>query len=146
MLSFDSVAPQRLENEEREGREGIVGLIRETVDGLRDLIADHIKLARVEMVSDAKTYGRSISVLVVGGVVLAIGYVFGLIAAALALARVWGAPLAFVAVAALHLIAGGIATAVSVGKMRRTHPMHDTVVEAKDSLTALSRPLQGRAS
>jgi len=24
--------------------------------------------------------------------------------------------------------------------------MHDTVVEAKDSLTALARPLQGRAS
>jgi hypothetical protein len=33
-----------------------------------------------------------------------------------------------------------------VAKMRRTHPMHDTVVEAKDSLNALARPLQGRAS
>ena len=143
MLSFGSVAPQRVENEEREG---IVGLIRETVDGLRDLIADHIKLARVEMVSDAKTYGRSIAVLAVAGLVLAIGYIFGLIAAALALARVWGAPLAFVAVAALHLIVGGVAMVSSVAKMRRTHPMHDTVVEAKDSLTALARPLQGRAS
>jgi hypothetical protein len=131
---------------ESEEREGIVGLIRETIDGLRDLIADHIKLARVEMVSDAKTYGRSIAVLVVAGLVLAIGYVFGLIAAALALGRVWGTPLAFVAVAALHLIAGGVALASAMAKMRRTHPMHDTVVEAKDSLTALARPLQGRAS
>jgi uncharacterized membrane protein YqjE len=143
VLSFDSVAPQRWENEEREG---IVGLIRETIDGLRDLIADHIKLARVEMVSDAKTYGSSIAVLVVAGLVLAIGYVFALIAAALALARAWGAPLAFVAVGALHLIVGGIALGWSLAKMRRTHPMHDTVVEAKDSITALSRPLQGRAS
>jgi len=131
---------------ESEEREGIVGLIRETIDGLRDLIADHIKLARVEMVSDAKTYGRSIAVLVVAGVVLAIGYVFGLIAAALALGRAWGAPLAFVAVAALHLIGGGVALASAMAKMRRTHPLHDTVVEAKDSLTALARPLQGRAS
>ena len=137
------MAPQRSENEEREG---IVGLIRETLDGLRDLIADHIKLARVEMVSDAKTYGRGIGVLVVAGLVLAIGYIFGLIAAALALGRLWGAPLAFVAVAALHLVVGGVALAWSLAKMRRTHPMHDTVVEAKDSLTALARPLQGRAS
>ena len=143
MLSFGSVAPQRLENEEREG---IVGLIRETLDGLRDLIADHIKLARVEMVSDAKAYGGSIAVLVVAGLVLAIGYIFGLIAAALALARVWGAPLAFVAVGGLHLVVGGVALGWSLASMRRTHPMHDTVVEAKDSLTALSRQLQGRAS
>ena len=137
------MASQRVENEEREG---IVGLIRETVDGLRDLIADHIKLARVEMVADAKTYGRSIAVLAVAGLVLAIGYVFGLIAAALGLTRLWGAPLAFAAVAALHLVGGGIAVAWSVGKMRRTQLMHDTVAEAKGSITALARPLQGRAS
>lgn len=87
MLSFQAVALQRAENEEREG---IVGLIRETVDGLRDLIADHIKLARIELVADAKTYGRGIAVLAVAGLVLAIGYIFGLIAAALCLARLWG--------------------------------------------------------
>jgi len=143
VLTFGFVASQRVESEEREG---IGGLIRETLDGLRDLIADHIKLARVEMVSDAKTYGRSIAVLVVAGLVLAIGYVFGLIAAALALGRVWGTPVAFVAVAALHVVIGGIAMVSAMAKMRRTHPMHDTVVEAKDSLTALARPLQGRAS
>lgn len=88
MLSFQAVALQHAENEEREG---IVGLIRETVDGLRDLIADHIKLARLELVADAKTYGRSVAVLVVAGLVLAIGYIFGLVAAALGLARI-GAP------------------------------------------------------
>jgi putative superfamily III holin-X len=143
VLSFDSVAPQRSESEEREG---IVGLIRETIDGLRDLIADHIKLARVEMASDAKTYGASLAVVVVAGLVLAIGYIFGLIAAALALGRVWGRPLAFLVVGVLHLVVGGIAMATAMARMRRTHPMHDTVVEAKDSLSALARPLQGRAS
>jgi uncharacterized membrane protein YqjE len=143
MLSFQAVALQHVEDEEREG---IVALIRETVDGLRDLIADHIKLARLELVADAKSYGRSIAVLVVAGLVLAIGYVFGLIAAALGLARIWGAPLAFGAVAALHLVAGGIAVVWAVGKMKRTRPMHDTVVEAKGSINALARPLQGRVS
>jgi uncharacterized membrane protein YqjE len=137
------VASQQVGNEEREG---IVSLLRETVDGLRILIADHIKLARIEMVADAKTYGRSVAVLAVAGLVLAIGYVFALIAAALGLARILGAPVAFGAVAALHLVVGGIAVAWSVGKMRRTRLMHDTVVEAKGSISALARPLQGRAS
>ena len=137
------MASRQVENEEREG---IVGLIRETVDGLRDLIADHIKLARLELAADAKTYAGSVAVLVVAGLVLAIGYIFGLIAVALGLARLWGAPLAFGAVAALHLVVGGIAVIWAVGKMRRTRPMHDTVVEAKGSITALSRQLQGRAS
>jgi uncharacterized membrane protein YqjE len=143
VVSFQAVALQHTESEEREG---IVGLIRETVDGLRDLIADHIKLARLELVADAKTYGRSIAVLVVAGLVLAIGYIFGLIAGALALARIWGTPLAFAAVAALHLVVGGIAVIWAVGKMKRTRPMHDTVTEAKGSISALARPLQGRAS
>jgi uncharacterized membrane protein YqjE len=137
------VASQQVGNEEREG---IVSLLRETVDGLRILIADHIKLARIEMVADAKTYGRSVAVLAVAGLVLAIGYVFALIAAALGLARILGAPVAFGAVAALHLVVGGIAVAWSMGKMRRTRLMHDTVVEAKGSISALARPLQGRAS
>lgn len=137
------MASQQVGNEEREG---IVSLLRETVDGLRILIADHIKLARIEMVADAKTYGRSVAVLAVAGLVLAIGYVFALIAAALGLARILGAPVAFGAVAALHLVVGGIAVAWSMGKMRRTRLMHDTVVEAKGSISALARPLQGRAS
>ena len=143
MLSFQAVGLQQMENEEREG---IVALIRETVDGLRDLIGDHIKLARLELVADAKSYASGIAVLVVAGLVLAIGYIFGLIAAAFALARIWGAPLAFGAVAALHLVAGGIAVASAIRKMKRTRPMHDTVVEAKDSIRALARPLHGRIS
>jgi len=49
-------------------------------------------------------------------------------------------------VAALHLVAGGIAVVWAVGKMKRTRPMHDTVVEAKGSINALARPLQGRVS
>ena len=132
-----------MENEEREG---IVALLRETVDGFRILIADHIKLARIELVADAKTYGRSVAVLAVAGLVLAIGYIFGLIAAALGLARIWGTPLAFGAVAALHLLLGGIAIVWSVAKMRQTNLMHETTSEAKSTVSALARPLQGRAS
>ena len=111
----------------------------------RTLIVDHIKLARVELAADLKSYGQSVAVLAVAGGVLAIGYVFAWIAAGFGLARLWGAPLAFAAVAALHLLFGAIAIAWAMAKMRRTQLMHDTVVEAKSSASALTRPMQGRA-
>ncbi len=144
VLRFESVASVQLGNE--EDREGIVALIRETANGLRDLIADHIRLARVELVADAKTHGRKIAVLTVAGLVLAIGYIFAWIAAALGLARIWGAPLAFGTVAALHLVLGGIAVAWSVGQMRGTRLMRDTMTEARGSINALARPLEERLS
>jgi uncharacterized membrane protein YqjE len=143
VLKFEPVASSRVEEEEREG---IVALIRETVDGLRTLIGDHIKLARVELVADMKSYGRGVAVLAVAGVVVATGYIFAWIAAALGLARLWGAPLAFGAVAAFHLVVGGIAIAWAVGKMRRTNLMQGTKTEAKSSVSVLRQQLQGRAS
>jgi hypothetical protein len=143
VLRFQRVSSLRAEDEEREG---IIGLVRETVDGLRTLIGDHIKLARVELVADMKSYGRGVAVLAVAGVVLAVGYVFAWIAAGFGLARLWGAPLAFGAVAAFHLLVGGIATAWSVAKMRKTNLMQETKSEAKSSVSVLRQQLQGRAS
>lgn len=133
----------RVENEEPEG---IVGLVRETVDGLRTLIGDHIKLARVELAADMASYGRGVAVLAVAGLVVALGYTFAWMAAAFALARLWGAPLAFGAVAAFHLVAGGIAIAWGVGKLRETKLMHETKTEAKSSVSVLKEQLQGRIS
>jgi hypothetical protein len=137
------VASRQFESEEREG---IVGLVRETLDGLRILIADHIKLARIELETDLKTYAGSIGVVVVAGLVVAIGYVFGWIAIALCLARAWGTRGAFGAVGGLHLVVGIVAMLIAVGKMRRTRLMHGTAAEARSSVMALRHPLQGRAS
>src|SRR4029078_7092278 len=86
--------------------DGIMSLVKETADGLGRLIADHIKLARVEMVADAKEYGRHVGLLTVAGIFVAIGYVFAWIAAALGLARWGGAPRAF-GIVALPPPAGG---------------------------------------
>jgi len=141
VLSFEPVAPRYAGTDERAG---IVDHVRETVDGLRTLIGDHIKLARVELATDLKTYGRSVAALAGAGGVLAVGYVFAWIAAALGLGRLIGAPLAFVAVAALHLLAGGLAIAWALGKVRRTRLMNDTVVETKTTVHALRHPVDGR--
>jgi len=136
------VASRQFENEEREG---IVGLVRETLDGLRTLIADHIKLARIELETDLKTYAGSVAVLAVAGLVVAIGYLFGWIAIALCLARAWGTRGAFGAVAGFHLLVGAVAMLVAAGRMKRTKLMHGTATEARTSVMALRHPLQGRA-
>lgn len=130
---------------DREGNDGIIGLVRETADGLGELIADHIKLARTEIVAEAKTFGRQATVLLVAGLVLAIGYALACVAAALALAPWLGAPLAFVCVGALHGLAGAIAVATAVRRIRRTRLLGETVAEVGRSVKALAPEADGRA-
>ena len=118
--------------------DGIIALVRETADGLGKLIADHVKLARVELVSDARFYARDLAVMAAAGVVLLIGYVIGLVAAGLAIGRaIDNTPLAFGALAALHLIAGAIGIVVGAKRAKRVRLMHDTAEEVSRSVSAL---------
>ena len=77
--------------------------MKEAAGGLGQLVADHIRLARIEMTADAKSYVRDIGMLAIGGFILAVGYGLACIAGGLALARVIGAPLAFASLALLHV-------------------------------------------
>jgi len=121
-----------------ERDDGIIALVKETADGLGQLVADHIKLARIEMTADAKGYVRDVGVLLVGAFVLAIGYGLACIAAGTALARLIGGPLAFVCLAVLHLAVGALALALAIRRMKRVHLMHDTKLEVSRSVRALS--------
>jgi hypothetical protein len=129
-----------------DGPDGVVGLLKETADGLGQLIADHIKLARLELATDARSYGRGVATLITAGAVLALGYAFAWLAIAFALARLWGAPIAFAAVAVLHLIGGAIAVSTAVKRMKSTRLMHESASEASRSVTALTRPMEKRVS
>jgi len=126
--------------------EGFVGLLRETADGLGQLVADHIKLARLELTADARSYGQGVATLVIAGAVLTLGYAFAWLAIGLALARLWGAPIAFAAVAVLHLLAGAIAVSTAVKRMKRTRLMRESANAASRSVDALTRPLERRVS
>jgi hypothetical protein len=126
--------------------EGVGALLRETADGLGQLVADHIRLARLELTADARSYGQGAATLLIAGAVLTLGYAFAWLAVALALARLWGGPIAFGAVAALHLAAGAIAVSTAVKRMRRTRLMRESANAASRSVNALTRPLEGRVS
>src|SRR6266404_5660082 len=88
--------------------DGIISLVRETADGLGRLMGDHIKLARLELLSDLKAYTRQSVLLMVMAVFLALGYALACVGLSLVLARWWGAIAGFFAVAGFHMLVGGI--------------------------------------
>lgn len=130
----------------QDSPDGVVGLLRETADGLGQLIADHVRLARLELAADARSYGQGVATLVVAGLVLALGYAFAWLAIGLAVALWCGAPIAFGGVAVLHLIAGGVAVSAALKRMKRTRLMRESATAAERSVNALTRPLERRAS
>ena len=119
--------------------DGIITLVKEAASDFGQLVADHIRLARVEMTADAKSYARDIAMLLVGAFILATGYGLACIAGGLALAMVIGGPLAFASLAFLHLLVGGIALALMVRKMKRLQLMQETKLEVSRSVNALGR-------
>lgn len=117
---------------------GLIALVRETASGFGQLVADHIRLARIEMTADAKSYARDGGLLLIGGFIVAVGYGMACVAAGLALARVMGGPAAFAALALLHLIVGAIALALIARRMKRVQLMQGTKDEVNRSISVLS--------
>jgi uncharacterized membrane protein YqjE len=117
---------------------GIIALVKETAAGLGQLVADHIRLARIEMTADAKSYVRDGSMLVVAAFVLAVGYGLACIAAGMALSRVMGGPLAFACLAVVHVIVGAIAVALILRRVKSVQLMQETKYEVSRSVSALT--------
>ncbi len=124
--------------ETRDDDGGLIALVKETASGFGQLVADHIRLARLEMTADAKSYVRDGSMLLVGAFILAVGYGLACIAAGAALARVIGVPLAFAGLALVHLLAGAIALALILRRMKNIQLMHETKTEVSRSVSVLS--------
>jgi hypothetical protein len=120
------------------GSDGIISLVQETAEGFGQLIADHIKLARVEMVADAKEYGRHLGFLGLGAILLLVGYAFAWLAAVLVLGRHLSLPGAFLLVGGVHLLAGAAGIAVARTKLRGVRVMDDTVAEVGRSVATIA--------
>jgi len=121
-----------------EDGDGIISLVRETADGLGRLMGDHIKLARLELVSDLKAYARQSVLVTVMAVFLALGYALACVGLSLVLAQWWGSYAAFFAVAGFHVLVGGIGLAVGMRNLRQTHLMDETFTEVSRSVSTLT--------
>ena len=123
-----------------ENATALGALLKETADSVGVLIADHLKLARVELETDVRIYAGALGVSLAAGALLLVGYAFAWAALALAVAKVWGAPVAFALVAAVHLLVGGLSLGAVSRKVQRTKVLRESIVEARRSVRALAHP------
>jgi len=112
-------------------------LLKDVVDGLGTLVAGHVKLARVELESTAKSEGRRLGLVALAGALGLLGYALACVAAALALARVVGSPLAFLAIGGAHVLGGGIALGMLL-RRASVAPLGATLSELDHTVTTLS--------
>ncbi len=84
----------------------VLSQVRELVDGLSELTAQHLRLARLELAEDARFIGLRVGLIAALAPLILVGYGFLCTALALALGRVLAADLAFLAVGGANLLAG----------------------------------------
>jgi Putative Actinobacterial Holin-X, holin superfamily III len=121
-------------------------LLAEAVESLGELVADHVRLARVELATDVRIYATATGSVVAAVLLLAVGYVLAAVAAAVALARSVGTPAAFGLVAAFHLLVGVVCVGAASSRVRRTMVLRETAAEARRSVRALARPSERSVS
>jgi hypothetical protein len=124
--------------QKKEESDGIIALVKETADGFGHLIAEHVKLARLELVADAKASGRKIAVIAVIVPILFVGYALACVGLALLLAPSLGASNAFFLVGGGHVVLGGLAIAIAASRLSRVHPLNETAHEVSRSVEAIA--------
>jgi hypothetical protein len=122
--------------------------LQRLLDGLQNLVREHLALARVEAKEDLRTMGRDLAYGAAGVPPLAVGYFMLMLALGYLLAQ-WLAPwAAFGIVALVNLGAGGVLTVICRKKLMesRALKLHDTANELQTnkawlaSLTETTKP------
>lgn len=118
-----------------------VNPLRELVDAFSELVAQHVRLARLEVKEDARFVGIRVGVIAVFAPLILVGYSFLCIALALSLRRVMGEELAFVLVGVVNLVVAGIGIAIAARQLANRKIMNATVAELQTSQAmVLTRP------
>ena len=118
--------------------DSILTLIKETADGFGRLLADHIKLARLELVADVKSYGRQVTLIALIAPIVFIGYAVLCVGLAAALEPWLGRAGGLLVVGGAHMVIGAVAIMVAVRRLRRAQPMSETVEEMTRSMETFS--------
>lgn len=113
--------------------------IRELVDAFSELVAQHVRLARMELAQDARFVGIRVGLIAALAPLILVGYGFLCVALALALRRVMAPDLAFLLVGVLNLLIGGVGIAIVGRQLGERKVMGSTITEL-DTSTALVFP------
>jgi uncharacterized membrane protein YqjE len=111
--------------------------LRALIDAFSELMAQHIKLARVELKEDAKKLGTQAGKIAAFTPLILVGYILLCVAASLFLTRFVPADAAFLIVAGINLVVGGVGIFLAVRKLRSTKVMDETKAELQTTAIAL---------
>jgi len=88
-------------------RPGVTDLVSRLVDGLGQLLAQHIALARIELGEEARSVARALGAMALFLPLLLVGYAMLCFGLAFALSPLFGVPGAVALVGGVNLLAGG---------------------------------------
>lgn len=117
-----------------------VNPFRELVDAFSELVAQHVRLARLEVKEDARFIGVRVGVIAVFTPPILVGYSLLCIALALALRRFVGDELAFLLVGVVNLVISGIGIAIAANQLAKRKMMNATVLELETSKAVVLSP------
>lgn len=113
--------------------------LRELVDAFSELVAQHVRLARLELTQDARFIGVRVGIIAALAPLIFVGWGFLCVALALLLRRVMPVDLAFLIVGIFNLLLGGVGIAL-VGKQLSGRKVLDASLSELESTTALVLP------
>ena len=124
---------------------GLSDLMARLVDGLGELLAQHVALARLELRDEAHAVARVFGTVALVVPLLVVGYAMMCFAVAFALATRLGVPGAVALVGAANLVVGGLALVGVRRTLQRPHlpQTSEAVRESAAALAAEAREVRG---
>lgn len=119
---------------------GIVSLLKDAAQGLGQLVADHLRLARAELAEDVKEHTRRLELRGLAVSLLLLGYALASVAAALELARLLTPVSGFLVVSAANLLAGIVMLSITPRRFRARRLLS----ESRNELTRTANSLTAR--
>lgn len=116
---------------------GVIALVRQTVEGLADLVGEHLQLARLELRQDLLEVASRARLVVVLSLLIAVGYALAMAGLALALGGSRAAGLSLLSVGGLHVGIFGGAMFLALRRRGGAPLMNESSGELQRSLDVL---------
>lgn len=118
---------------------GLTALVGRLTDGFSRLVTQHLTLARVELMEDARVMGSDVARIAAFVPFVLVGYAFLCAALSAFLARWLGWEGSLALVGAVNLVGGGLGIARAGSRLKSHQLMDETTEELNRSVTVLAQ-------
>jgi hypothetical protein len=118
---------------------GLTVLVGRLTDGFSKLVTQHLTLARMELMDDARLMGSDVARIAAFVPFVLVGYTFLCAALSVLLAQWLGWAGSLSVVGAVNLVGGGVGIARAVARLKSHRVMDETTEELNRSVTVLAQ-------